>query len=947
MLFLFLNTSFSQQSLDSLRLVLPIGINGDENILKIQLNKEKTILKIQTDKQDVFYEISSRKQLPTDLVSFKLKYTAKELKLNLIEPSYNGTDISENVSLDNRFNQTYDSVSFCKSFCVLRKGEQLTLKNKENKICRQLQLLGLGNFRLYQCVYLKCEEFYFIIPWNYGTIQNSIIAINSKNQSMYEYSGMLLQTTAISIGPSKSISVQTKDAGDYTEHQGSGEISIDIINPLAKIPLELYGCWNPNLFNDTLLPFHSSDYKYLITPIQKTDSEVNIIVNDSNGVMVFAHEMSLDVFKEINEIYINEKRSNCVISSSGSIIHTFDIYQKKIIEIGRFPVHEFCKLEQLANGDLIVFNTYEWAATDTSELYLINDYKNLTKIKIANYQGLYGYGIYNDHSVIMPDSGKVITFNLLSQQKNIILADGAVEDIFAYDQIYSALLYYQQSNREIQIYSVKEKKIVYYLYPLLHQNYLVKLPNSPYYMCSKGASKMLHYVTPSLKIIGFEQLDPVYNRPDIVLDSIGKYFGNSDGGMIDEYRKSWEKRIDRLGLDKEKLGKGEIAVPNAEIVGADLIAPENKDGKLEIKVAANDPKYPLRRFNVYVNEVPLYGSGGISIAHLKKQVWDTTVSVPLSVGENKIQVSVMNELGLENFKYPSYVNYTPSEPIVAKTYYIGIGVNEFMESSHNLKYCVDDVTDLSTSFGGPNTEVKLFTNAQVTKENILALKDYLSKSTVNDKVIISCSSHGLLDDSLNFYLAMHDVDFNNPKARGLKYEELERLLDSIPARQKLLLLDACNSGENDKTELLKQDAAKINVQNATPVQLDSIGKAKGLIPEFEEENNNNNNNNNNNIFKKMNELFVNVRNNTGSVIISAAGGKESAFEAILVDGKIIENGAFSFCVLEYLKNNSNNPEELTVNKLKNYVEKRVEEITNGKQQPTSRQETMEVDWGVR
>lgn len=88
----------------------------------------------------------------------------------------------------------------------------------------------------------------------------------------------------------------------------------------------------------------------------------------------------------------------------------------------------------------------------------------------------------------------------------------------------------------------------------------------------------------------------------------------------------------------------------------------------------------LRRFNVYVNEVPLYGSAGISIAHLKKQVWDTTVSVPLSMGENKIQVSVMNELGLENFKYPSYVNYTPSEPIVAKTYYIGIGVNEFQES---------------------------------------------------------------------------------------------------------------------------------------------------------------------------------------------------------------------------------------------------------------------------
>ncbi len=470
---------------------------------------------------------------------------------------------------------------------------------------------------------------------------------------------------------------------------------------------------------------------------------------------------------------------------------------------------------------------------------------------------------------------------------------------------------------------------------LPQNNYLVKLPNSPYYMCSKDASKMLHYVTPSLKVIGFEQLDPVYNRPDIVLDSIGKYFGGADQELVANYRQSWKKRIDRLGLDKEKLGKGEIAVPSAEIVGADAIAYDHKDGKLDIKVAANDPKYPLRRFNVYVNEVPLYGSAGISIAHLKKQVWDTTVSVPLSMGENKIQVSVMNELGLENFKYPSYVNYTPSEPVVAKTYYIGIGVNEFKESSHNLKYCVKDVTDLSTSFGGPNTEVKLFTNEQVTKENILALKDYLSKTTVNDKVIISCSSHGLLDDSSNFYLATHDVDFNNPKARGLKYEELENLLDGIPARQKLLLLDACNSGENDKTEILKQDLAK----NQPNMNKETIEGAKGVIIKLEDENKSN--------FKKMNELFVNVRNNTGSVIISAAGGQESALEAITVDGKSIENGAFSYCVLEYLKNNSNKPEELTVNQLKNYVEKRVEEITNGKQQPTSRQETMEVDWRVR
>ena len=116
-------------------------------------------------------------------------------------------------------------------------------------------------------------------------------------------------------------------------------------------------------------------------------------------------------------------------------------------------------------------------------------------------------------------------------------------------------------------------------------------------------------------------------------------------------------------------------------MGAEDIASENNSGQLELKVEAKDPKYTLRRFNILVNEVPLYGSEGISIAARGLMEWDTTISVPLGVGENKIQVSIMNELGLENFKYPTYVNYTPEQrEIFSKTYFIGIGVDEFEEA---------------------------------------------------------------------------------------------------------------------------------------------------------------------------------------------------------------------------------------------------------------------------
>lgn len=497
------------------------------------------------------------------------------------------------------------------------------------------------------------------------------------------------------------------------------------------------------------------------------------------------------------------------------------------------------------------------------------------------------------------------------------------------------MLLLSSSDGNFYLFSLSKFEPIYSMYSLKKGGYFVKLYNAPFYMCSKNASRMLHYVTPSLRIIGFEQLEPVYNRPEIVLETIGSYFGVFDKQLVNMYRHAWEKRILKLGLDKQMLINQEISIPVVNILEENSIPYLNYSGKINLSIFANDSKYKLKRFNVFVNEVPLFSSFGIILSDNKIHAFDTSITIPLSVGENKIQISVLNEIGLENFKYPTYVNYTPTSQIIPQTLFIGIGVNIFKNESYNLNFCVKDVNDLASSFAGKNTEVVLLTNEQVNRENLLKLKNYLNKTTVNDQVIISCSSHGLLDDSLNFYLATHDVDFKHPESRGFKYEDLESLLDGIYARKKLLFLDACNSGENDKTQLLKMELQ----MNKTKIDTSEFIIARGEIIQKEDTNVEN--------FRKMNELFVNVRNNTGSVIISAAGGQENALEAIEVDGKIIANGAFTYCVLEYLNLNKNKKEMLTVNKLKNYVEARVEDITNGKQKPTSRQETLEIDWYLK
>jgi hypothetical protein len=346
----------------------------------------------------------------------------------------------------------------------------------------------------------------------------------------------------------------------------------------------------------------------------------------------------------------------------------------------------------------------------------------------------------------------------------------------------------------------------------------------------------------------------------------------------------------------------------------------------------------LIRYNVFVNEVPIYGSEGVSLANLSTHTWDHWDSITLSYGMNKIQVSVINELGLENFKYPTYINYLTDQSIPSHTFFIGIGVNKFKDSTYNLKYCVKDVKDLATAFACNNDQIDtiLFTDERVIKENILGLKSYLKNNTnVNDKVIISCSSHGILDDSMNFYLATFDMDFNNPEFHGLRYELLEGLLDGIPARQKLLLLDACNSGANDKFESLQKEL-RLSREIIQPNLLVINNSKKGVLMKKELDAQAD--------FRKMNELFINVRNNTGSVIISAAGGMQSALEDIYIAGKHIENGAFTFSVLECLDKNKGR--KLSINLLKEYVEKRVGDISDGKQNPTSRQETMDVEWIV-
>jgi hypothetical protein len=136
-----------------------------------------------------------------------------------------------------------------------------------------------------------------------------------------------------------------------------------------------------------------------------------------------------------------------------------------------------------------------------------------------------------------------------------------------------------------------------------------------------------------------------------------------------------------------------------------------------------------------------------------------------------------------------------------------------------------------------------------------------------------------------------------------------------------MLIDACHSGEVDKEEInsmgVPADSLVKGLKPVTQKKKDHLGLA--------------------NSFELMQSLFVNVGKRTGATIISAASGTQYAWESTHH-----KNGVFTYAILEAMERHPT----LKVSELRRIVAERVVYLTNGQQVPTTRSETLSVDWEV-
>jgi len=465
------------------------------------------------------------------------------------------------------------------------------------------------------------------------------------------------------------------------------------------------------------------------------------------------------------------------------------------------------------------------------------------------------------------------------------------------------------------------------IYILGVDNFVFVTPDNYYFTSSK--SPALHYNFDN-RPYSFEQFDLKYNRPDIILDRIG----NADSNLIAAYRKAYLKRLKKMNFTEDML-QNDFHLPEIKIENFESLPVITDDDTVRLNLKLEDSKYPIDRINIWINDVAIYGTNGISLREKNIRSYNTSLDVPLAHGKNKIQVSVLNQAGAESYKENIEIEST-SGKITPDLYIVSLGVSKYADPRYNLSYASKDASDIITAFQKDkffsHVFSKTLTDSEVVLENLSQLKPFFKNADINDQVIIFVAGHGVLDANFDYYFASYDMDFQNPSARGIPYEMIESLLDGIKPLKKLLFMDTCHSGEVDKDEIQVSD-------NKTESENDIVFRNVGVAVENKE-----NQLGLQNTSELMKSLFTDLRKGTGATVISSAGGVEFAMES-----DTWQNGLFTYCLIDGLINKKadlNNDKMIMVSELQTYIQAEVNKLSNGKQTPTSRIENNEMDYRV-
>jgi uncharacterized caspase-like protein len=227
---------------------------------------------------------------------------------------------------------------------------------------------------------------------------------------------------------------------------------------------------------------------------------------------------------------------------------------------------------------------------------------------------------------------------------------------------------------------------------------------------------------------------------------------------------------------------------------------------------------------------------------------------------------------------------------------LAVGVSQYQKPDMRLGLAAKDALDFAGAWTDQKgrlysgVEVRVLTDAQATKANILDGMQWLEKQVKStDVAILFFAGHGIDDNEGVFYFLPVEADLENLRGTGLNQTDIVATVSAI-AGKVLAFMDACHSG---------------NLMGKT--------KRRGLLY----------------INTVINDLAA---AENGAVVFSSSTGRQYSME-----NPDWGNGAFTKGAVEGIRGKADytSTGRITVNMLDLYVSERVKELTKGQQTPAT------------
>jgi uncharacterized caspase-like protein len=455
------------------------------------------------------------------------------------------------------------------------------------------------------------------------------------------------------------------------------------------------------------------------------------------------------------------------------------------------------------------------------------------------------------------------------------------------------------------------------------ENALLVSNSEHFFMASGGASDAIA-LRRGERAYPLEQFDLHFNRPHLLLEQLG-----ASATEIESARITYADRLLLHGLTETSLSGFENLPEINGTIGS------QEGSRLKLVIDARSADSDLVSLSAWVNNVPIFGkAGGMTSGRQVAGEFE----IPVLDGVNRIQLSVMDALGRESIKETLlYQSRGQAPPPVARI--LTIGVSDYPGTDFDLEFAAKDAQDLlaalSGSLGGKmEVKTRVLVDGDATKAGIVAAKSFFAEGNPDDLAIVFLAGHGVLNEGDNrYYYCPADIDFEDFARNGVSYEEIENLVDEIPAMKRVILIDSCHSGELTEKEMRAVQESAGAAAGKEGGQVRSIrvigSRAPGETVSKRE-------------MRDSHFAFQDFRRQVGAQVLSSAGPLELAFE-----GAEYKNGLFTFYLLSALRGQTadrNKDGALTVAELFTTTAKEVVEATEGLQHPRFRHENTAFDF---